>query len=426
MNLLTWLHFPIFLLLIYLLWRSVQKGQGLVFWSALFFKLSCGLLLGWVYQNYLNLGDTWTFHAQTQNVAELAKQDAGKYLQFMFFNEIGNLPVYWKDYSNSFFFLKPLSLLYLLTNNSYWWSGLYLSLFSFWGAWFLVQQIRRHFPAYGTSAFVVFLFFPSVVFWTSGVLKEPLFMGGLCLTVGMLLQLYKASGPSEATKKGILLLPCLYLIWRMKFFLAAILIVLMVPFLLTKWLARRFSLFRSGGSQYLAGAGLIVLGAFVGSFSHPAFDLDFFVNHLLYNYQVLTLRSDPANPLLHFPDLQPTLLSVLLHAPSAVVQMLFRPFIWEPSSLVYKLMAVENLFLFLLVLLTLIYLFRTRKVPALPSFLGVLLVFFFISAVLVTLPTPNLGSLHRYRAPLLPFFFLVVIAWGPIPTWLQMLSKQQN
>ncbi|WP_125077625.1 hypothetical protein [Rufibacter latericius] len=164
----------------------------------------------------------------------------------------------------------------------------------------------------------------------------------------------------------------------------------------------------------------------MASFTHPTFNLGFFVEHILWNYRNIVAASDPASPLLSFPDLQPTLWSVAAHAPSAIFQMLTRPFIWESAPFFYKLMAVENLLLLLLTLLTVVHLVRRRQVPAVPSFLAVLLVFFCVSAVLVTLPTPNLGSLHRYRAPLLPFLFMVVLAWGPVPGWLHQWQKRRS
>ncbi|MBC3539936.1 hypothetical protein ACFSC6_04915 [Rufibacter sediminis] len=431
MNLLNWLHLPVFFLFVYLLWTQARQTPALrpFFWPALFLKLSAGILIGIIYRHYFSGGDTWEYHAQTIKVVQTSRQDPEQYLRLLVFNEKGEIPIgfsKWADYSNSFFFIKLLSLFYFLTGNSYWFSGLYLSLFSFWGGWFLVAKVQTYYSRYGIAAAIAFLFFPSVVFWTSGVSKDSVFMGSLCLTVGLLLRLYKSAKPTEGVTNFLLLLPCVYLLWRIKFFLAAVLLVLVGALLLAKWLARCIPLFRSASRQGLLWLGMLGIGAFVASFAHPTFNLNFFARHILWNYRNLTAKTDITKPHLEFPDLQPDLFSVLFHAPEAVMQMLFRPYVWEAAPLFYKAVAVENLFLVLLVLITLIYLIRKRKVPALPAFVAVLLVFFCISAVLVTLPTPNLGSLHRYRAPLLPFLFLVVLAWGPVPGWLQRWSKSRG
>ncbi|WP_210463643.1 hypothetical protein [Rufibacter roseolus] len=431
MNLQHWLHLPVFLFLVYLLRRQARHTEGLqtFFWAGLALKLVAGLLLGYLYLEYYGGGDTWGFHKQAKAVKEAAEFNGNQYLRLLLFNEKGDLPIgftKWPQYSNSFFFVKLLSLLYFLTGSSYWASSLYLSLLSFWGCWFLVQQLQKHYPAYGTSAAVVFLFFPSVVFWTSGVTKDSLFIGSLCFTVGLFLQLYKTNNASVAVKRSILHLPSIYLLWRIKFFLAAVLMVLLGALLVTKWVAKRYPQLHSRPRQWMLWAGILSIGAFIASFAHPTFNLSFFVRHILWNYKNIVAASGHDSLLLSFPHLQPTLWSVVVHAPSAVFQMLTRPFLWEPAPLFYKLAAAENLLLCLLTLLTIVHVVRHRKLPKLPSFLAVLLGFFFISAVLVTLPTPNLGSLHRYRAPLLPFFFLVVVAWGPLAVLLDKVLRRRG
>ncbi|WP_207435476.1 hypothetical protein [Sabulibacter ruber] len=425
-----WLHLPVFFFLVLLLWRSA-KGQAnaWVFWSALLFKLSCGVLLGWVYLHYLGGGDTWVYHQQAFKVKEVASQNLGQYFRLLLFNETDNIPIgftKWRDYSNSFFFLKLLSVVCLLTNNSYWFSSLYLSLFSFWGCWFLVRKVQEHYPDFGMGAIIAFLFFPSVVFWTSGITKDAVFMGSLCLTVGLFLKLYKTKSVTETTRGLLLLLPCVWLLWRIKFFLTAVLLVLLVTFLFVKWLVRRVDWLRPAIRQFMIWLGLLTAGAFIASFAHPTFKLDFFAKHILWNYRNLSAKTDLSNPHLEFPNLEPNLVSILQHAPEAVLQMLVRPLLWEPARFFYKAMALENTALLLTILLTVFQLLKNLKKPVLPSFLAVLLVFFCIAAVLVTLPTPNLGSLHRYRAPLLPFFLLVVISWGPIPHWIKRLSSRRE
>ncbi|MFC6997544.1 hypothetical protein [Rufibacter roseus] len=418
----NWLHLPVFFLLVYWLWRSLGKPEQkpLIFWSALLLKLVCGILLGWLYLTYLPGGDTWGYHKQAAVVANWATDNPVDYLRFLIFNEHVPLQIRFKEFSNTFFFLKPLSLLHLFTGNSYWGSSLYLSLFSFWGCWFLVSHLRRHFPQFGTAATISFLFFPSVVFWTSGVTKDSVLMGSLCFTIGLFLQILKQEQP-KPFYKYLLLIPAIWLLWRIKFFLAAVLIVLMVTHLLLKTITQRVVWLQSKERQLLAWSALMSGGAFVASFAHPTFNLSFFVRHIVWNYRNIMAVSDPEKPLLVVYKLQPSLWSVIQNAPSALLQMVFRPFIWEPAPLFYKLAGIENLLIALLVVVAITNLVRHKKFPSLPAFLGVLLLFFVIGGVLVSLPTPNFGSLHRYRAPLLPFFLLPILAWGPVPQWLRKL-----
>ncbi len=416
MPLSTWLHVPLFLLMVVALAKSArgEKEKTVIFWSALALKLAAGLFYGWVYLTYLGKGDTWRYHSETMALTAWAKADGAGYLRFLFLDDLGAISIPWKYFSNSFFFLKITSLLYLLTGNSYWWTALYLSLFSFWGSWFLVVRLRRYFPEYGTAAVLAFLFFPSVVFWTSGLSKDSVFMGSLCLTVGFFLQISEGKERKSIWQIAGLLLS-IWLLWRVKFFLAAVLIVLLIVFLIMQFLVNRLPILRTKTRQLLAWFLLLGGGAFVASFAHPTFTIRFFLEHLVWNFQNILAVSEVNKPLLVTFNLQPTLGSVLINAPSALLQMVYRPFIWEPAPFFYKLAAAENLAFLGLTVLALMHLYRQKRFPKLPGFLTVLLIFFMVAGVLVTLPTPNLGSLVRYRAPLLPFFLTVLLTWGPLP-----------
>jgi hypothetical protein len=431
MNLLNWLHLPFFFLLVYLLWSQARRNQVLrrFFWPALLLKLAGGVLLGYIYLEYFGGGDMGVFHQQASAVKAAAKEDPNKYIRLLLFNEVGEMPIgfsRWPGYSNSFFFVKLLSLLHFLTGSSFWGSGLYLSLFSFWGCWYLVDKLQRYFPEYGPGAIIAFLFFPSVVFWTSGVSKDSVFMGSLCLTVGLVLQLSKNEEKAARLRNCIVLLASVYLLWKIKFFLASVILVLLFTWLLIQWLTKLVSWLQPKGRQLLAWGVFLAIGTFVASFAHPTFNLDFFARHIVWNYTNLLAKSDPTKPLLLLPGLEASLWSVVKHAPEAVFQMLFRPFVWEAAPLFYKMAGIENLLLLLLVAITVLYLLYLRQWPRLPGFLAVLLVFFFIGAVLVSLPTPNLGTLFRYRAPLLPFFLMVVLAWGPWQMWFNGLIRRRR
>ncbi|AKQ46353.1 hypothetical protein TH63_13125 [Rufibacter radiotolerans] len=428
MNLLTRLHLPFFFLLVYLLWSQARQSQALrrFFWPALFLKLVGGFLLGYIYLEYFGGGDMGLFHQQASAVNAAAQEDPNQYIRLLLFNELGDMPIgfsRWPGYSNSFFFVKLLSLLHFLTGSSFWGSGLYLSLFSFWGCWYLVDKLQRYFPEYSTAAVIAFLFFPSVVFWTGGVSKDSVFMGSLCLTIGLVLQLGQAKEKAVNLHNSILLLASIYLLWKIKFFLAAVVLVLLFSWLFMQWLTKQVKWLQPKGRQLLVWGMLLLTGGFVASFAHPTFNLDFFVQHIVWNYTNLLAKSDPTKPLLLLPGLDANVWSFIRYSPEAVFQMLFRPFVWEPTPLFYKLAGLENLLLLVLVSITIGYLLYQKRWPRLPGFLVVLLVFFFIGAVLVSLPTPNLGTLFRYRAPLLPFFLTVVLAWGPWQKWFNGLIR---
>ena len=140
---------------------------------------------------------------------------------------------------------------------------------------------------------------------------------------------------------------------------------------------------------------------------HPVFKLNFFYEQLMQNYHSL-LKLSAGKPVLYFPDLKPTFVSVMLHLPMAAWQGTVRPFIWEGNNLLYKIAATENLITLLLLVLYLINLLLNKlKVVTLAGLL--LSVYILIIAGLIGLTTPNLGSISRYKITYLPFLIYLLL-----------------
>ncbi|GAA4304931.1 hypothetical protein GCM10023183_18620 [Nibribacter koreensis] len=382
-----------------------------------------GLALGYVYKEILGGGDTWSYHEITLNVLQETTQSPHDYIRFIFQNQVGDSLEIFREDSNSFFFVKLLSFLYLLTDNSYWWSSVYLSLFSFWGCWYLFLRIEERFQDFRIPAFIAFLFFPSIVFWTSGVSKDSLVMGAMCFLFGFTVQLINAQGVKEKLYYGLLFALASWLFWKVKFFLAVPAIVFLLAYLLVEFLANRFEVLNSLLRKAMLWVGMMVLGAVGAYFLQSDFTPDDLGFHVMLNYSKISAKTSPDLPQIVFPHLNASFTSILWHAPQAVVQMLVRPFIWESAPLFYKLIAVENLVILFIILMALVEIIKNRKMKPLPAFWWVLLCFFLTGAVLVALPTPNFGSLNRYRAPLLAIFLAIALAQGPWQRWWHRLTK---
>ncbi|QHL88873.1 hypothetical protein GU926_16130 [Nibribacter ruber] len=414
----SWLHLPLFLFLVFLLWRfKGGRGFGKVFWSMLGLKLLAGLALGYVYQEFLGGGDTWAYHKTTLRVLGQTTQSAQDYLQFLFFDQAGAGTLTFRTDSNSFFLVKILSALYLLTNDSYWMSSLYLSLFSFWGCWYFFQSLEKRFPEFSMPALVAFLLFPSIVFWSSGVSKDSLVMGAMGLLLGASVQLLFASRLRPMLKYLFLFAAAGWLFYKAKFYLAVPAIVFIGAYLAVEKASKQVPAFNTAGKKMGLWFCLMAVGGLAAYFMQSVFTPDDLGFHVMLNYNHLLAKTSANVPHLYFPDLNASFGSILWHAPQAVGQMLVRPFIWEPAPFFYKLIAVENLILLVLLLLAAMEIIRNKKLLTMPAFWWVLLCFFMVGAALVALPTPNLGSLNRYRAPLLAIFLTVVIYWVPWQRW---------
>ena len=111
----------------------------------------------------------------------------------------------------------------------------------------------------------------------------------------------------------------------------------------------------------------------------------------------------------NFFDLGPmdgTFTGMLKKFPKAVNAALFRPYIWESSSVVVALSALENFWLFGFLLYIL---WRTRVWYLLRIITGnplvlMCILFSVIFGFIIGISTPNFGALVRFKIPLVPFF----------------------
>src|SRR5688572_8911943 len=395
------------------LWRKTANNKllKLIFWPALAFRLFSGLLLGYLYsKQFISGRDSWHYQKAGNLLTAVGKSDFKAYLEILLFNKTADLEllkaIAYPTYTNSFFLVKIVSLLNYLTSNNYYFNSLFLSFFSFAGCWYLVQKLGKAFPGALPAAVIALLFFPSIVFWNSGILKDGILLGALCFFWGSALHLAYFSNESKLIAFAILLLSAV-LLWKIKFFIAAFVFAITGSWFALQWLYKRFRFFRSGYLRWLAIPLIIVLIAFGFSLLHYKFNLEFLLMSLVLNNEHIQVKSI-GKPMIGLENLAPTLSSVLLHTPEALAGILFRPFFWEGDSVFYRLAGFENLVLLGLFLAALAS-WRKFDLKRIPGFYLMLSVFCICLAVAFGLSTPNLGSLSRYRTAFLPFLIFLLL-----------------
>ena len=75
-------------------------------------------------------------------------------------------------------------------SKNYWLVSLYLSFISFIASWYLVKQIVRIHASLTLPAVVAFLFLPTAVFWSSGLIKESIAMAALYFLAAIVVKLW--------------------------------------------------------------------------------------------------------------------------------------------------------------------------------------------------------------------------------------------
>jgi len=255
------------------------------------------------------------------------------------------------------------------------------------------------------------LFFPTLTFWSSGLLKDPLGIFGMgCVLWGIRNLL-------ERVSVRYLLLTALggYTLLLFRPQIALVLFLAAVPWFRQ---ARKQSE-RAPGERSMRkrGGRLIRAGLIVGSVA-----MVFVVGYIFPQFSLAQLPQSvasqnseyaaiagaqsgvytPVTPIVH----EPSWSSLISTYPAALLTSLYRPFPWEAASPAVLLAALENLALLLLTARMVFHTARERTilVRALgsPLFLTCL-IFVALFSLGVGESTPNLGTISRYRIPMVPF-----------------------
>jgi hypothetical protein len=327
-------------------------------------------------------------------VSAVGQSDFATYLKMIFdFGEDQSmLSVLQNQDLRSVFFIKLISIFALISGNNYWIITAYFSLASFLASWYLFRTVENSFTNSSFAASVAFLFFPSVVFWGSGIEKETLALCGIYYLSAVIILMLK----QQKIKwwDGIGIIVGAWLVWNLKYYWAAVFFISAFTAVIVWTLQRKISWM---GKRLLLAWIIVFAGAgILASFSHPNFCLTTFLNVLVTNHDDFIKISGGKN-LIHYYHLAPEWQSVLLNSPWALVSGIFRPFVGEGNGLLGLVASLENCVLLVL-------------------FLYAALSYIIVLCIFLALSTPNLGSLSRYRVGFLPFFVFLVTYKNP---WLQ-------
>lgn len=262
----------------------------------------------------------------------------------------------------------------------------------------------------------IVFFFPSMLLWSSGVLKEGL----LIFSLGIVIYCLKLILENKYNKIILLsfLTLSLYLLVLTKFYAIAAII----PSLLA-WLWCGLSNNKQSGLKF-ALLHIIYL-AYVLSLDSLN---DFYnISELLaLKQQEFTKLAEEQHAKSYISTfiLEPNYTSIIKNIPAALFNIIFRPLPWESNSPLILLAAIENIAIIAFIILSL-YTNKIKKINTSPLFY-LALYFSFLMLITIGLTTPIIGALVRYRSTALPFLlivFLFIYNKNNIPF---KLKKQHN
>ncbi|MDJ1501057.1 hypothetical protein [Xanthocytophaga agilis] len=426
------IHLP---LVAYLLiqWYKYQVDAPLKqwFWPAVCIKLLAGCGLGLLYLYYYPYqGDTWVLFEESILLNKLAFQSPLDYVRVLFLKNTAFTQHYvFLDLAieqpRAFFMSKLISLIILFTFRNYWITGIYCSLLSFYGLWKLANQLVRYFPDTRLSACIAFFLFPSVVFWSSGVLKEFLAVVCICCIVGVVLHILYTSDSGNLKWKELLKnlriqYICwfgisFFVLWQIKFYYAAILLIALLALGSTVCIC---SALKTTSSRIRKS---IYFLCFTGIFNLVPLIYTFLTGQSLLESIVqnhdATVRASSPGTFIIFSGLQPVITSFLQHFPLALWSGLFAPMPWQAHTGLVLSVSLENSVLLLGCIGYFLTLFWTwkkeNKEPESVLYQLIIQSIWWYSitlAVIMAFASPNFGALTRYKIGFLPLLVYVVFS----------------
>ena len=393
------------LILFWIAWWMHGKTSGsmrIVFWPALVLKLLAGLAVGWIYFYYYGHGDTITYWNDGKLVAGKMISDPLKAMRF-FWDDSFQWDGLINDKPRSLFFVKISGLLAFVGGGNYWMMSLIISFISFLGAWYLCLKTTRFFPEARRAVVVAFLFYPSVIFWSSGLIKESLGLAALYFLGSILLTII--SNKKIFVWEYMVALASLWISWNLKYYWVGAFMPVAITTILVIFVKKlKPALVKYELSMWII---LFILLLSIATSVHPNFYPNRFLEVIVANNQEFMALTDQENAIL-YQNLNPSLKSVLVNMPQALISGISRPFVWEAHNVISFAAGLENLVLALLVLSSIPSVPKIFKSPDRLLVLA-MLTYIIILAIFLSLSTPNLGTLSRYKVGFLPFLVFLLI-----------------
>ncbi len=388
------------------------------FIKALTLKIAGGLIYAFYHVYVYGGGDTFVFFN--------AAKDLAHYVSFF---EPQSLLVYFSDFDpvhynfsprfnyilnghDVLFMVKITSLVYYLGSGSYYAMTLVFSVFSFLGLWVFFKTFSRLYPMVQKELFLAIFALPTMLLWSSGVLKDTVTIGTLGVVVYGVANLF-IFGKTRLSSIVFIIVGLIF-IYGLKPYLVYLLIPSVLIWIQANIKAKIKSRFIRNlitpllivsiviSLSYI----LVLLSSSAGKYSLNNWQSTLRGFHSWHSY--LSEKSHQSGYSLG--EMEYTVTGVLKKFPAAVNVTFFRPYLWEVRNIPTLLGGVEGV-VFLLISLYLLVKLRLRFFLFIikNKDLTFLVSFAFSFGFIVGLSSYNFGALSRYKIPA-ELFYLTALA----------------
>ena len=319
-----------------------------------------------------------------------------EYFNVEYFNNMSN----WvRSYDNGLFndnrlMIRVNAFLRIFSFGNYHVHSIILAFLAFMGSFSLSKLFFEVSRSKVLTYIAVFLV-PSLVFWSSGILKEAVLLAALGFFAYHFYQLFD----SKRTWKNyvmLFLMSCVLIVLKLYVFMAffpAIIIWMVI----SKWR-------RSLWVYLLMYILFIAIATLIGELN-PRYD---FVNLIVDKQRQFIRLADfyPVNSRFDLEVLSYEFWSLLLSSPEAIFNVFTKPWPNELNSILYIPSFIENSLILLLLVTTFVY-GKALKVKEW-DFVIFCLSFCIILYTVIGLTTPITGAIVRYKIPAIPFLMMAV------------------
>lgn len=386
--------------------RKIVRLEDQIFFSSfILLKISCGILMGFLYWSYYGgIGDTIYFFEQAQALFKYFQTDKISFLEWIGFAPLNLTSLEFSAQSEprTFFFVRLMSFLYGFTHGNYLTMSIYLSFFAGLATWNFAHELVKFFKENRFVIYIALLLIPSITFWSAGLLKESLMTIAIYVLGHSILKLNVKPKKWVHWTSATL---SIFVLWKVKYYVPITLIPILVFTLLFNQPKFLFKLsFNKKLGLYFA---LLIVGGGAIAFMHPVFHSGRFFELIRISHDAIAQNSSEA--VIHFQPTASNIQFLFQNAPLAWFTGIFRPFVWEAFNTFSLLWAFEK-GIFTVLTIIAVFLSCKLKFKSSEKWWGIaILVYTSVLSVVITLATPNFGTLIRYEVAYMPFLWLLVL-----------------
>ncbi|MFW5851000.1 MAG: hypothetical protein ACOCWB_02135 [Bacteroidota bacterium] len=303
--------------------------------------------------------------------------------------------------------IKANAIIMLFSFGNIWVHNVFAGFISIFSYLLLYKIIYSYNPKLQYALLISIVLIPSGFFWTSAMLKETIVMLGLaCYVYGFISVLTK----QKKYLSWLSLIIGIFILLHIKVYVIAALIPASLGFLIAYKLPQKRVSY-----VYIISMLVLILGIIINNtYLHAVPILEKFADKRN-DFIMDVVYYAHAQSYIPIGFIDANIMSFIKDTPASLYRAVFLPWLWNTSSLLGIVPALENLMLIILGLLACFY--RRNLDRSQQNIIWFSLIFSITLLWIIGITTPVIGAIVRYKIPVFPFLysiFALIIDWDKL------------